>query len=270
MIRFSNCKINIGLYITGKRPDGYHNLETVFFPLPLYDVIELIEAPETAITVTGQLIPGRLEDNIIIKAWSLLKKDFPQLPSVHFYLLKNIPAGAGMGAGSANGAHTLIALNQKFSLQLTEEQLLQYALQLGSDCPFFILNRPVLATGRGEVFAGTHLDLSGYRIVIVNPGIHISTPWAFSRLQPATPLLPLEKSIVKPVQEWKSFVFNDFEAAVFSEYTEIRNIKELLYHTGAVYALMSGSGSTVYGIFEKSQNVILNFPENYFIRQINL
>lgn len=270
MIRFSNCKINIGLNITGKRPDGYHNLETVFFPLPLYDVIELIEAPETAITVTGQLIPGRMVDNIIIKAWKLLKKDFPQLPTVHFHLLKNIPAGAGLGAGSANGAHTLVALNQKFSLQLTEEQLLQYALQLGSDCPFFILNRPVSATGRGEIFAETHVDLSGYRIVVVNPGIHISTPWAFSRLKPATPLLRLIESILKPVQEWKNFVFNDFEAAVFGEYPEIRNIKELLYQAGAVYALMSGSGSTVYGLFEKNQNVMLNFPEYYFVRQISL
>ncbi len=270
MIRFSNCKINIGLYVTEKRPDGYHNLETVFFPLPLYDVIELIDAPQTDITVMGQSIPGSSENNIIIKAWNLLKKDFPDLPPVHFYLLKNIPAGAGLGAGSANGAYTLSALNQKYSLGLTETQLLYYALQLGSDCPFFILNQPSLATGRGELFQKVKVDLTHYEIVIVNPGIHISTPWAFSQLGPHTETVSLEEYIKKPIGTWKETIRNDFEQVIFNAYPEIAAIKHELYRSGAIFAAMSGSGSTIYGIFEKSSTVRLKFPVAYFVKQLNL
>lgn len=270
MIRFSNCKINIGLYITGKRPDGYHNLETVFFPLPLYDVIELIEDSRTDVSVMGQHIPGLPENNIIIKAWNLLKKDFPTLPPVHFYLLKNIPAGAGLGAGSANGAYALLALNQKFALGLTQQQLMHYALQLGSDCPFFILNKPSLAKGRGEVFTASAIDLSGYQIVIVNPGIHISTPWAFSQIVPATPALSPESAITRPVTEWKQLITNDFEAAVFEAYPEIKGIKNDLYKAGAIFALMSGSGSSVYGLFEKHTTVNYNAAQHHFVKKINL
>lgn len=270
MIRFSNCKINIGLYITGKRPDGYHNLETVFFPIPIYDVIELIDAAQTDITIIGQDIPGSPQNNIILKAWNLLKKDFPHLPPVHFYLLKNIPAGAGLGAGSANGAYTLIALNQKFSLQLTEPQLLDYALQLGSDCPFFILNKPSLAMGRGEVFTDTGVDLTSYKMVIVNPGIHISTPWAFGQLKPAIPLFSIKESISQPPEAWKSCIFNDFETVVFKEYPEVAAIKRQLYKAGAIFAIMSGSGSTVYGLFEKNTSIHLNFPDNYFLKNVEL
>jgi len=270
LIRFSNCKINIGLHITGKRPDGYHNLETVFFPLPLYDVIELIEDSQTDVSVMGQHIPGLPENNIIIKAWNLLKKDFPTLPSVHFYLLKNIPAGAGLGAGSANGAYTLLALNKKFSLGLTGQQLMHYALQLGSDCPFFILNKPSLAKGRGEVFTASAIDLSGYQIVIVNPGIHISTPWAFSQITPAAPAMSLESAIAQPVAEWKQLITNDFEAAVFEAHPEIKEIKNDLYQAGAIFALMSGSGSSVYGLFEKHTKVNYSAAQHHFVKQMNL
>lgn len=270
MIRFSNCKINIGLYITGKRPDGFHNLETVFFPLPLYDVIEFIEDLQTDISVIGQHIPGLPENNIIIKAWNLLKKDFPTLPPVHFYLLKNIPAGAGLGAGSANGAHTLLALNQKFSLGLTEPQLMHYALQLGSDCPFFMLNKPSLAKGRGEVFTTPRIDLSGYQLVIVNPGIHISTPWAFSQITPAAPVTSLESALTRPVAEWKQLITNDFETAVFKAHPEIKEVKDGLYEAGAIFALMSGSGSSVYGLFEKHTSVNYTVAQHHFVRKMNL
>ena len=270
MIRFSNCKINIGLYITGKRPDGDHDLETVFFPLPLYDVIELIDSPQTDISVAGGHIPGLPENNIIIKAWNLLKKDFPTLPPVHFYLLKNIPAGAGLGAGSANGAYTLLALNQKFSLGLTEQRLMHYALQLGSDCPFFILNRPSLAMGRGEVFTGAAIDLSGYQFVVVNPGIHIPTPWAFSQITPEAPATSLESAISRPVAEWKDLITNDFEAAIFEAYPQIEAIKNDLYEAGAIFALMSGSGSSVYGLFEKDAAINYTAPSYPFVRKMSL
>lgn len=270
MIRFSNCKINIGLYITGKRPDGYHDLETVFFPVPLYDVLELIDAPQTGITVVGQDIPGLPQNNIIIKAWNLLKADFPALPPVHFYLLKNIPAGAGLGAGSANGAYALMALDDKFELGLTQQQIMGYALQLGSDCPFFILNKPSLAKGRGEVFSDLGTNLANYKIVIVNPGIHISTPWAFGQIKPRPAAANLPTAIVQPVTEWKKLIHNDFEAVVFEAHPEIKEIKESLYDAGAIFSLMSGSGSTVFGLFEKNKNIIYAGRNNYFLKIIDL
>ena len=270
MIRFSNCKINIGLYITGKRPDGYHNLETFFFPIPLYDVLELIDASETGITVIGQDIPGLPQNNIIIKAWNLLKADFPALPPVHFYLLKNIPAGAGLGAGSANGAYALMALNEKFELGLSQQQLMNYGLQLGSDCPFFILNKPSLARGRGEVFSDLETDLTGYKIVIVNPGIHISTPWAFAHIQPRPAAANLATATGKPVADWKKLIHNDFETVVFAAHPEIKAIKESLYDAGAIFSLMSGSGSTVYGLFEKNKDITYTAPGHYFVKTVDL
>lgn len=257
------------MYITGKRPDGYHNLETVFLPLPFYDVVELLDAPATGITTVGKDIPGPAENNIIIKAWKLLKEDFPDLPPVHFYLLKNIPAGAGLGAGSANGACTLAALNQKFSLGLTPERLAQYALQLGSDCPFFILNKPARATGRGEVFEEVAPDLRPYKIILINPGIHIATPWAFSQVKPAAPSFDLKQSINRPLTEWKHCIFNDFETAVFKKHPEVSAIKQQFYEYGAVYAAMSGSGSSVYGIFEKNNPATLPVPDHYFVKEVN-
>lgn len=268
MIVFSNCKINLGLNIVGKRADGYHNLETVFYPLPFYDVIELIESDNTTLTVFGNSIPGAVKDNIILKAYDLLQKDFPHISPVAFYLLKNIPIGAGLGAGSANGAMTLMALNETFNLQLSEQQLKDYALQLGSDCPFFIVNQSGFATGRGEVLTPVTLDLADYKIIIVNPGIHISTAAAFSHITPTHPIHSLEAFIHQPVTEWKDIINNDFEPGIFKLYPEIKNIKDQLYHAGAVFSLMSGSGSTVYGIFHKKDHPKLNFPENYFIKTI--
>lgn len=270
MIVFSNCKINIGLHIVSKRNDGYHNIETVFYPLPLFDVLELIDANETALTLKGILIPGNPQNNIVLKAYQLLKKDFPALPPVHFYLLKNIPPGAGLGAGSANGAFALTALNKKFQLNLSTEQLINYALQLGSDCPFFIVNQPCFATGRGEKMQPVPVDLSQYQIVIVNPGIHVSTPWAFKQLQPEQPQRSLQELILMPVEEWKNFITNDFEIPVFKAHPEIESIKDNLYNAGAVFAIMSGSGSTVYGLFAADANPALNFPEHYFIKSLML
>jgi len=270
VIQFSNCKINIGLHITGKRADGYHNLETVFFPVPLYDVLEIIDACDTSVSVLGQPIPGDPQNNIVTKAWKLLKADFPQLPPVHFHLLKNIPAGAGLGAGSANGAYALLSLNQKYDLGLSKEQVLHYALQLGSDCPFFIIGQPVFASGRGEVFEPVSIDLSHFKLVIINPGVHISTPWAFSQLQIESPAINLKEAVTQPVPAWKQLIQNDFEAPIFKAYPEIENIKHSLYQAGAIFALMSGSGSTVYGLFEKTNGQLPAFPQHYFIKEISI
>jgi 4-diphosphocytidyl-2-C-methyl-D-erythritol kinase len=268
LIVYPNCKINLGLHIVSKRTDGYHNLETIFYPLPLFDVMELLDTDETRITTMGVPIPGKPEDNVVLKAYNLLKTDFPQLPPVHFYLLKNIPTGAGLGAGSANGAFTLMALNNKFALKITTEQLLNYALQLGSDCPFFIKNSPCFATGRGENFSPIPVDLSAYKILIVNPGIHISTSWAFSKLCPKQPHHSLPELISNPVNTWKSIITNDFESVVFQAYPEIENIKMQLYECGAVFSLLSGSGSTVYALFNKDQNNFPVFPQHYFVTLI--
>lgn len=254
----------------GKRADGYHDLETFFFPLPLFDILELIDNEETILTNFGLTIPCDAKDNIVLKAYNLLKKDFPHIRPIHFYLLKNIPTGAGLGAGSANGAFALIALNKKFHLNLSTSQLINYSLQLGSDCPFFIINQPCFASGRGENLTELKIDLSNSKIVIVNPGIHISTPWAFSQLLPQKPQNPLQKSIAKPIEEWKNFITNDFEAPVFKSHPEIEAIKNCLYEKGAMFALMSGSGSTVYGIFENKTTLEFNFPQHYFIKELVL
>lgn len=270
MIIFSNCKINLGLNIVSRRNDGYHNIETVFYPLPLYDVLELIDTDHNSLTLKGTAIPGNISDNIILKAYHLLKKDYKDLPPVHFYLLKNIPPGAGLGAGSANGAYALIGLNKKFNLNLSTQQLLHYALQLGSDCPFFVINKPCFATGRGEELSEMNIGLSSYQLIIVNPGIHISTPWAFQQLQPAPPTNRLNEITQLPVNEWKNTVTNDFESAVFKTYPEVGAIKNKMYDAGAVFALMSGTGSTVYGLFEKSAPPALNLADHYFIKKIDL
>lgn len=270
MIIFSNCKINIGLNVVNKRNDGFHNLETIFYPLPLFDVLELIDADKTELTLLGLPVPGDVANNIVLKAYQLLKKEFPRLPSVHFYLLKNIPIGAGLGAGSANGTNALLALNKKYQLQLNKDQLSQFALQLGSDCPFFIENQPVTASGRGEQMQPIRLELSNYELILVNPGIPISTPWAFQQIQPQLPAASLKELIALPITEWKNLIKNDFEKPVFKAHPEIARIKEQLYANGALFSLMSGSGSTIFGLFDKNSNPRLSFPDNYFVKTISL
>jgi len=271
VVVFPNAKINLGLRILAKRNDGYHDLETVFYPLPFYDALEIIRQPsqqELSFTSSGLAIAGKAEDNLCIKAYQLLKKDFPSLPPVQMHLQKAIPSGAGLGGGSADAAFTLKLLNEMASLGLSREQLLNYSLQLGSDCPFFIINRPCFATGRGEQLEPAGIDLSIYSFLVVNPGIHIPTGPAFSWLQPARPSASLRQVISSPVDTWKEQLINDFEAPVFLRYPEIAQIKERLYRAGALYASMSGSGSTVYGIFPKKTVPAISFPENYFARQL--
>ncbi|MFZ1305037.1 MAG: 4-(cytidine 5'-diphospho)-2-C-methyl-D-erythritol kinase [Ferruginibacter sp.] len=271
MVSFPNCKINLGLHILGKREDGFHNLETLFYPVPFKEALELIPSLNSAIefTATGLAVDGNTSDNLCVKAYHLLKKDYPEIPAVKIHLHKAIPLGAGLGGGSADAAFMLKLLNEKFKLQLSTDQLINYALQLGSDCPFFIINKPCYATGRGEVLEETTLDLSAYKIVLINPGIHINTGWAFSNITPALPVKSIKEIIQQPINSWKSELKNDFETAVFTAHPAIKEIKEALYTQGAIYAAMSGSGSTVFGIFEPNTGSLALKESNYFIKIIN-
>jgi 4-diphosphocytidyl-2-C-methyl-D-erythritol kinase len=273
MVTFPNCKINLGLHVIGKRNDGYHNLKTVFYPLQLKDAIEIIEKPGFKFSTSGLNIEGRNETNLCVKAYNLLKKDFPDIPAVQMHLHKAIPMGAGLGGGSADGTFTLKLLNKKFNLSLTEKQLIDYSLQLGSDCPFFIINKPCYATGRGEILEEIKVDLSNYIIVLVHPGIHISTAEAFLQLSGLLPRpdssITVKEIIQQPISSWKDELTNDFEEPVFKKHPEIKKIKNDLYNAGAIYASMSGSGSAVYGIFHKSDSFQHSFSEKYFIKIIN-
>jgi 4-diphosphocytidyl-2-C-methyl-D-erythritol kinase len=269
MIVFPNCKINIGLHILRKRLDNFHDLETIFYPVELQDALEIIQNDQSAkndFQITGLPIDSKIEDNICLKAYNLLKSDFPSLPAVKFHLHKVIPSGAGLGGGSADGAFTLLTINQKFNLGLSEKELIVYALRLGSDCPFFIKNLPCYATSRGEVMQEVNIDLSPYKIIIINPGIHVNTGWAFTKINPHQRPRSILSIIDYPITEWKNIIANDFEFPVFQDFPEIKKIKDYLYNNGALYASMSGSGSTVYGIFEKNTNLTLPFPNYYFIK----
>jgi 4-diphosphocytidyl-2-C-methyl-D-erythritol kinase len=277
MVVFPNCKINLGLHILDKRSDGFHNLATVFYPIPLKDALEITRRKEDqhhqeiTFTQSGNAINGNAEDNICIKAYQLLKKDFPQLPAIQMHLHKAIPMGAGLGGGSADAAFTLKLINEKFQLGLSTDQLINHSLQLGSDCPFFIINQPCYATGRGEILEPVKVDLSGYQLVFINPGIHINTGWAFSQLRNLLAAGESNKQCLKtiisqPVQSWKNELVNDFEKPVFGKYPLLQEIKEYLYLKGAVYAAMSGSGSTLYGIFGKNKTLHLDIPDGYFTK----
>jgi 4-diphosphocytidyl-2-C-methyl-D-erythritol kinase len=272
MICFPSCKINLGLRITQKRADGFHALETVFFPISIKDALEIIIEPDAnaapiTFTSSGLAINGDPSDNLCFKAYELLKKDYPTIPNIKMHLHKQIPMGAGLGGGSSDGAFTLVALNQLFDLQITEDKLMQYALTLGSDCPFFILNSPAYATSRGEILKPINVNLDGYTIIIVNPGIAISTKLAFSLITPKVPDSNLEVIICESVSTWKDNLINDFEEPIFNSFPELANIKETLYQKGAVYASMTGTGSTVYGIFPTSiiDSLDFNFPAHYFV-----
>lgn len=272
MVIFPNCKINLGLRVLRKREDGFHNLETVFYPAMVRDILEIIESNDRKagekwlldsenirFNQTGLAVDGKAEHNLCIKAYYLLKNDFPYLPAIQMHLHKAIPLGAGLGGGSADGAFALRLLNEKFHLDISTEQLVDYAAALGSDCPFFIINNPCLATGRGEQLQPLSLDLSRFSWLFVSPGIHINTSWAFSTITPSAPVLSLNEIIQQPVENWKDQLINDFEKPVFNQYPEIKKIKEKLYNRGALYAAMTGSGSSVFALFSKNE-----VPENLF------
>ena len=263
MVSFPNCKINLGLRILRKREDGYHDLETIFYPLPVRDVLETVRANELHFYPTGLPIPGDPAQNLAVKAFHLLKGHFPQLPFVAIHLHKNIPIGGGLGGGSSDGAFMLQLLNSQFQLGLTPDQLMTYAAQLGSDCPFFLLNKPCLASGRGERLEPLAPDLSAYSFLIVHPGIHISTARAFSLCTPSTEGPSLKDCIARPVTAWADSLVNDFEGPVFREYPVLRTIKRQLYDRSAIYASLTGSGSSLFGIFEKGNADATGWDPDY-------
>lgn len=253
MLLYPNAKINLGLNIVEKRPDGYHNIETVFYPIGLSDVLE-VEPSETctdySFSSAGIEIEGDPEDNLIVKAYHLLRSQF-QFPPVDISLVKQIPFGAGLGGGSSDAAFMLKALNEMFELKITPSKLEKLAAKLGADCPVFIRNKPVYATGIGNVFSKVSVDLAGKFLVLVKPDIFVSTPEAYSLVVPRPAENSLLDAIQQPLSEWKSLIKNDFEISVFARYPEIERIKKQLYEMGAIYASMSGSGSSVYGIFDE-------------------
>jgi 4-diphosphocytidyl-2-C-methyl-D-erythritol kinase len=255
VVTFPNCKINLGLNIIKKRADGYHDIESVFFPLPLTDAIEVIKSTEEKFTTSGLPVNGSIEENLCVRAYRLLQKDFAELPPVKMHLHKVIPMGAGLGGGSANAAFMLKLLNEKFHLQLTTEKLLDYSLLLGSDCPFFIVNKPAIATGRGEFLQTISLDLSNYSFLLIHPPVHINTAWAFSQLGTPVEKKSIKEIILQPVETWKNELVNDFEALVCKHHPSLQSIKESIYQAGAIYASMTGSGSSFYGIFPKNVEV---------------
>lgn len=253
MIYFSNAKINIGLQVTGKRPDGYHNIETVFYPVDLSDILEITPLPgdpnHYTFLNTGNRIDAKPSDNLCIRAWEELSK-IRSLPAVSIHLHKVIPSGAGFGGGSSNAAYLLRALNDMFELEIDIHELEVLAGRLGSDCPFFIHNKPLFAKGRGDVFEPVNIDLSGTRILIVHPGIPVSSAWAYAGIKISPQRKSLKKIIDSDPGDWQDKIVNDFEERVFEVYPAIRLIKEKMLARGAFYSSMTGSGSAVYGLFE--------------------
>lgn len=251
MLVFPNAKINIGLNVVEKRSDGFHNIESIFYPvIDLHDVLEVVESDVLLFTSSGIKIPGDEDSNLCLKAFELLKNDF-NIPFVKVHLHKVIPIGAGLGGGSSDAAFMLSALNELFNLRLTVEQLIKYARKLGSDCAFFIENKPVFAFNKGDEFEPITLDLSHYELRIEYPNIHVSTTDAYSGILPKPSEVCLKTIIKSPRNFWKTSVSNDFEGSVFPVHPSIKLLKEKMYTDGAIYASMTGSGSAVFGLFEK-------------------
>jgi 4-diphosphocytidyl-2-C-methyl-D-erythritol kinase len=259
MVSFPPCKINLGLRILRKRRDGYHDIETCFFPVGWTDVLEIIPASETKFHQTGIPIGGDATTNIVFKAYALLKRDF-NIGPVEIYLHKIIPHGAGLGGGSSDAAHALMLLNTIFQLNLSQEQLRNYALVLGSDCPFFLESKPMLGSGRGEVLEPYPVDLHGKYLTLIKPDVHVSTTEAYADVVPEMPAVSLRELLQLPLDSWRDGIVNDFEKSVLVRYPQIKQIKDFLYRQGAVYASMSGSGSTVYGIFNTLFEATQQFP----------
>lgn len=260
MLTFPNAKINIGLNIIEKRADGFHNIESVFYPVDWCDVLEIIpsQAKEAKFQSTGLKIPGNESSNLCLKAWQLLTSRITQAPLIHLH--KVIPMGAGLGGGSADGAFMLKMLNEVYDLKLSIDELKDFARQLGSDCAFFIENRPIFCYDKGDQFEDFSLDLKGKFIILVNPDIHISTAEAYSGVSPKKPKILLKEALKRPISEWKEIIKNDFEEKLLLKYPTIAEVKTSLYKSGAVYASMTGSGSTLYGIFEKQIDLKNEFP----------
>ena len=256
MITFPIAKINLGLNVVEKRPDGYHNLETVFYPVPIKDALEVYEmapdfpsATDCDLKVTNIHIEGDEQKNLVCRAYQMLKQDFPTLPRIHAHLYKGIPTQAGMGGGSSDCGYMITLLDEMFNLGLTEHQMMDYAARLGADCAFFILNKPCYAEGIGERLQPIGLSLKGWYLAVVRPAIPVPTKEAFSLITPQHPARNCRDIVMQPVETWRDQLVNDFEESVFALHPEIGLVKEKLYKMGATYAAMSGSGSALFGLF---------------------
>ncbi len=263
MVCFPNAKINIGLNVLAKRDDGYHDIESLFYPVSWCDTLEVMRAEgdgEIKLSLLGNPIPGSAETNLCYKAYTLLDKEY-KLPSVNVWLLKTIPTGAGLGGGSADAAFLLKLLNQLFQLKLGEKELRFFASQIGSDCSFFIENRPSVVTGKGDIITPVNIDLSKYYITIVYPPIHVDTKNAYSHITPSEREYSLKDIVTSsPISSWKDAIVNDFEEPIFNIHPHLAEIKRQLYDEGALYASMTGSGAALYAIFEEKPNLAVKFP----------
>lgn len=258
MVVFPCCKINLGLNIVERRPDGYHNIETVFYPIPLHDNLE-VESVKNAsqpylLHLSGLHLDSEdADNNLVVKVFNSLRSDYPQIPPVEIWLHKRIPSGAGLGGGSSDAAFMMRLLNEKYELQMTDEDITYRLSRLGADCPFFYQPTPTFATGIGDQLMPIDFDLGGYVLLLVKPDVHVSTREAYAMVRPKPSSVSLLQSLSRPVETWRETVKNDFEYSVFQQYPEIAAIKQTLYDMGAVYASMSGSGSSVFGLFTRSQ-----------------
>jgi len=265
MISFPNAKINLGLNIVEKRSDNFHNIETIFYPVPWYDILEITPSQSFDFQSSGILVGGNSTDNLCCKVYNRYKERY-QIPNLKIHLHKGIPIGAGLGGGSSDAAFTAKLIQEMFSLPLSSEELEELVKPLGSDCAFFIQNKPIFAKGKGDQFEKISVSLAGKHIVLIYPNLHISTKEAYEGITPKKPEVSVKEIINQDIKDWKDRLTNDFEQSIFPKYPELKKIKEELYKLGAIYASMSGSGSTIFGIFENEMNVKDCFPSDYLIQ----
>ncbi|MBI1267071.1 MAG: 4-(cytidine 5'-diphospho)-2-C-methyl-D-erythritol kinase [Cryomorphaceae bacterium] len=270
MIRFASSKINIGLRVTEKRPDGFHNIESIFYPIPLNDVMEAVPATtdDLSLQTEGIHIDGDVKQNLVFKAWQLLR-DQHAISGNKAALLKCIPTGAGLGGGSSDAANMLLLLNDLHNLNLSTPQLEKYAAMLGSDCPFFIENKPKYVTGRGEILSPIALSLAGYYLLLIHPKVHVSTPVAYSMITPYAADVDLREIIELPVDQWHTIAKNDFQTPMCNAFPAIREALDIVTSATPLFSSMTGSGSAVYGIFEKEPAMPV-IPENWFSKIVKL
>lgn len=270
MILYPNAKVNLGLNILSKRPDSFHNISTCFYPVSWCDILEILPNKESLLfESSGIEIPGSTESNLCCKAFELLEKDFAIAP-VHIHLHKIIPIGAGLGGGSSDAAFMLKGLNELYNLNLSTKELQSYASKLGSDCPFFIENKPMLAYGKGDELENFDFSLAGYQMLLVYPHVHSSTKEAYNGIVPQDTQNDLKFILNQPINKWHNQLKNDFEKSIFALYSEVEKVKQVLYDFGAEYACMSGSGSTLFGIFKVIPEEIHLPLEKYYIKAVNL
>ena len=247
----TGCKINLGLCITERRPDGYHNLQTIFYPVPLMDELIISEADTDSLALGGHTLEGNPQDNLVLRAVRLMRQQGFSVPPLSISLRKNIPSGAGLGGGSSDAACVVRVLNERYGFGMSAEQMERLVAQLGADCPFFIKSQPVFAEGIGDIFTPIALHLSGWHLLLVKPDVHISTKEAYAGVHPHQAAYPLLETASLPVAQWRERMVNDFEESIFPGHPLLDEIKQELYRQGAVYAAMSGSGSTLFGLFRQ-------------------